>query len=440
MTTTADTPPLTGEDTIERDILELKEAFNRTLFTTGNFGALARLLAELESRTDDPQWDATDAVHPAWWRGHDFTAKEFARIVTGWLQSEGLDDDGNMQPELQAIREQIKRLLAELERVKGEMSTPPCKKCGGDHLFDTSVSSSLWNDVIRGNGHPDYLCLSCIVRVFAEKNKEFSARLYGEEFTGIFELYFGNYPSQLSVLEKQLAAMQEENARLQDYISQVEMELLEAESEGLKVWRSKDDDDDFVAIRESLPTVSGIGWTRTGAFMHLAAAATLALQTAGDEIADLRAKLQAAERERDKARARVNDFIQACLNRWNLEWAFGPTRPAQALIDGVLRANGIEFDFVANKPITKNSLESRLAALESELAAARGKAEDFAEVLLEECAIENYGGWEKFYSSTIGAEWIEKATAYLVIIGKLEKHPTENWYRWSSQAAKDGNE
>lgn len=39
------------------------------------------LRAQLASA--DPQWDATDAAHPAWWRGHDHAAKKFEELVSG---------------------------------------------------------------------------------------------------------------------------------------------------------------------------------------------------------------------------------------------------------------------------------------------------------------------------------------------------------------------
>lgn len=29
---------------------------------------------------DDPEWDATEGAHPAWWRGHDHTFRQMMRI------------------------------------------------------------------------------------------------------------------------------------------------------------------------------------------------------------------------------------------------------------------------------------------------------------------------------------------------------------------------
>ncbi len=59
---------------------------------------------------------------------------------------------------------------------------PPCSLCGGPHPFDTTVPSVRWNEVIRAAGLPDYLCLTCIVRVFVEAGQSFTADLVGGPF------------------------------------------------------------------------------------------------------------------------------------------------------------------------------------------------------------------------------------------------------------------
>lgn len=63
-------------------------------------------------------------------------------------------------------------------------SSPSCGKCNGPHVFDTSVESDQWNAVIRAAGLSDYLCLSCILEVFAKAGKPFDAHLYGDNFHG----------------------------------------------------------------------------------------------------------------------------------------------------------------------------------------------------------------------------------------------------------------
>lgn len=36
-----------------------------------------RLRAEVAALRDDPEFDATDGAHPAWWRGHDYVSARF---------------------------------------------------------------------------------------------------------------------------------------------------------------------------------------------------------------------------------------------------------------------------------------------------------------------------------------------------------------------------
>jgi hypothetical protein len=38
-----------------------------------------RLRVELAQMKDDPQWDATDAAHPAWWRGQEQASREWSK-------------------------------------------------------------------------------------------------------------------------------------------------------------------------------------------------------------------------------------------------------------------------------------------------------------------------------------------------------------------------
>jgi hypothetical protein len=41
---------------------------------------------------DNPEYDATDAAHPAWWRGHDHTTQTFCQAVNDILDGK---DDGH---------------------------------------------------------------------------------------------------------------------------------------------------------------------------------------------------------------------------------------------------------------------------------------------------------------------------------------------------------
>lgn len=60
-----------------------------------------------------------------------------------------------------------------------------CAFCGGPHQFDTSVPSVVWNERIRRDGLPDFLCASCILRAFAHHGQSFTATLYGDDLHGV---------------------------------------------------------------------------------------------------------------------------------------------------------------------------------------------------------------------------------------------------------------
>lgn len=60
-----------------------------------------------------------------------------------------------------------------------------CGLCGGPHRFDTSIDSWEWNRVIREQGLPELLCLSCIVLEFAKAGRPFVAQLWGDELNGL---------------------------------------------------------------------------------------------------------------------------------------------------------------------------------------------------------------------------------------------------------------
>ncbi|MBX9623826.1 MAG: hypothetical protein K2X82_08420 [Gemmataceae bacterium] len=69
--------------------------------------------AELVGLRDDPLFDCTDAAHPAWWRGHDYTAAAFCREVTGIL--DGRDDGrGVANDPWETVRRRLLAMHAEL--------------------------------------------------------------------------------------------------------------------------------------------------------------------------------------------------------------------------------------------------------------------------------------------------------------------------------------
>jgi hypothetical protein len=138
----------------------------------------------------------------------------------------------------------------------------------------------------------------------------------------------GGYREKIEELRQLVASLRAanaelmaENERLKEYISLVEQEICDREltHEGLKVWRpdvhenEEFVEDDFIAIRETLPIISGCGQSRPGALMHLAAAATLVIESMNDDALAYEARLRLVERERDEAKGKVEEFARAIL-------------------------------------------------------------------------------------------------------------------------------
>lgn len=59
---------------------------------------------------DDPEWDATDAAHPAWWRGEDHASNNLLKKCLEWLRCEGLEG-GTISGGWQEVREKIGKLM-----------------------------------------------------------------------------------------------------------------------------------------------------------------------------------------------------------------------------------------------------------------------------------------------------------------------------------------
>lgn len=113
--------------------------------------------------------------------------------------------------------------LADGRVLRIEASAPTCSGCGGPHRFDTGVPSVLWNQVIRGQGLPDYLCAACVVREFAKAGVSFTAQLYGDGFSGL------NIEVRVNGVEAQDAArINDENTALRVAVSEAARILSEA--------------------------------------------------------------------------------------------------------------------------------------------------------------------------------------------------------------------
>jgi hypothetical protein len=76
--------------------------------------ALSRVRAEAIKEADNPDWDSTDAAHPAWWRGNDAGVEAVVKIVSGILDGDKPGTHGSKT--LTALVHRIARLRAEGER------------------------------------------------------------------------------------------------------------------------------------------------------------------------------------------------------------------------------------------------------------------------------------------------------------------------------------
>lgn len=110
-----------------------------------------------------------------------------------------------------------------------------CQGCGGVYRFDTTISSAVWNVVIRAAGLPEYLCLACIVAAFVKADQSFCATLYGAPFDRlprppVIEVRVNSQPP------RDAAMVSEENNALRIRIRELELAappVLAAESDDL---------------------------------------------------------------------------------------------------------------------------------------------------------------------------------------------------------------
>ena len=95
---------------------------------------------------------------------------------------------------------------------------PPCDCCGGPHPFDTTIPSVVWNRVVRAQGLPDYLCLTCIVRAFVTAGESFTAELIGATIKSTaLEIRINSRDAKDAVL------VSEENTALRARIRELEL-------------------------------------------------------------------------------------------------------------------------------------------------------------------------------------------------------------------------
>lgn len=74
---------------------------------------------ELRKNIDDPELDCTDAAHPAWWRGHDHTAKVFCQLVNEILDGNDVSHGISGEP-WQATKMRVADLRTKLATAEAE--------------------------------------------------------------------------------------------------------------------------------------------------------------------------------------------------------------------------------------------------------------------------------------------------------------------------------
>lgn len=93
-------------------------------------------------------------------------------------------DRDRLDHEIAALKADLSEATArcaELEnRARLSLGSLPCGGCGGPHLFDTSINSVVWNQVIRARGLSEFLCASCVIRAFVLAERSFNATLWGD--------------------------------------------------------------------------------------------------------------------------------------------------------------------------------------------------------------------------------------------------------------------
>ena len=74
-------------------------------------------------RDDDPQWDGTDAAHPAWGRGQDAAIAVMCRKILAWTRGE--EREGcHGSPAIDAARDAVLALVDKLASHYAEITKP----------------------------------------------------------------------------------------------------------------------------------------------------------------------------------------------------------------------------------------------------------------------------------------------------------------------------
>lgn len=64
-----------------------------------------------QARYDDPDFDGTDAAHPAWWRGNDRGVEAMCEIIEKTMRGENVGNNSYGLPRISAIVKNLNNLL-----------------------------------------------------------------------------------------------------------------------------------------------------------------------------------------------------------------------------------------------------------------------------------------------------------------------------------------
>jgi hypothetical protein len=101
---------------------------------------LEKKIAQLEDQ-NDPQWDCTDAAHPAWWRGHDNGAKGMVEVKAklerqlAEAQAKIVELEAEAESRAAYLRDEARAneaLTGKLRAAENDLRLFHCARCGGD--------------------------------------------------------------------------------------------------------------------------------------------------------------------------------------------------------------------------------------------------------------------------------------------------------------------
>lgn len=135
---------------------------------------IASLVRAKHAMRDDPSFDATDAAHPAWWRGHDHGALKIALTLLA-VARDGRKGGTFAGPAVETAAKEIELLRSRLEALaKPEPDRLPVHYLGPEwrrHCYDET--EIVHPNIIKlTRWKKDVTCLACLARMKQEGPNE----------------------------------------------------------------------------------------------------------------------------------------------------------------------------------------------------------------------------------------------------------------------------